>query len=60
MQKVEGFQHLAANNLNLGLGEASVQLWKPRELVNSASIHCQQLTVRPTHIRYENYNSHQH
>lgn len=31
VQEAESFQHLAANHLNLGLGETSVQLWKHRE-----------------------------
>lgn len=49
VQEVKCFQHLPANDLNLGLGEASVQLWKARELVNSASARCRQLQVKPTH-----------
>lgn len=32
MQEVESLQHLAAYNLNLGLREASIQLWKTRVL----------------------------
>ena len=44
MKEGEGFQHLAANHLNLGLGEASVQLCKQRgEHVSSASVQCRQL-----------------
>lgn len=31
VQEHEGFQHLATNHLNLGLGEASVQLWRREE-----------------------------
>lgn len=47
MQESEGFQHLAANHLNLGLSEASVQLWQQRgEHVSSASAPCRQPQVR--------------
>lgn len=47
MQEGEGFQHLAANHLNLGLSEASVQLCKQRgEHVSSASVQCRPLQVR--------------
>lgn len=59
VQEVEGFQHLAANHLNLGLGEASVQLWKQRELLSvqqvlAAGTECQ------AHTRDKKYKSHKH
>lgn len=58
VQEGESFEHLAANHLNLGLSEASVQLWKQREHGSLAKRSMQATSSQPP-ARYKTYTSHQ-